>query len=65
MAGRIHKKRPMLELLYRESRIARVLGEPPKMAIVNLLLRKGPLTLTEIAGLFIARNLQPVITCQS
>ncbi len=49
MASKIQKRKPMLELLYRESRIAKALGEPPKMAIVNLLLRKGPLTLTEIA----------------
>ncbi|MGB9721509.1 MAG: ArsR/SmtB family transcription factor [bacterium] len=50
MTNTIHKKRLMLEVLYRESRIAKALGEPPKMAIVNLLLRKGPLTLTEIAN---------------
>ncbi|MEO0142282.1 MAG: ArsR family transcriptional regulator [candidate division WOR-3 bacterium] len=50
MSSKVHMKRPMLELLYRESRIAKALGEPPKMAIVSLLLRKGPLTLTEIAN---------------
>jgi len=48
--NKIMHKRPMLEILYRESRIAKALGEPPKLAIVNLLLNRGPLTLSEIAN---------------
>ncbi|MEO0106569.1 MAG: winged helix-turn-helix domain-containing protein [candidate division WOR-3 bacterium] len=50
MGNKFIRKRPMLEVLYRESRVAKALGEPPKMAIVNLLLRRGPLTLSEIAN---------------
>ena len=50
MVNKVIRKRPMLEVLYRESRIAKALGEPAKLAIINLLLNKGPLTLSEIAN---------------
>jgi len=42
-------KKPMREIYYRQSRIARVLGEPAKYSIVMLLLKQGPMTLAEIA----------------
>ncbi len=43
------KSKPMKEILYRESRIARTLGDPAKYAIIELLVKKGPKTVTEIA----------------
>jgi len=46
----IPHKKPMLEILYRESRVAKALGEPPKFSIVELLLERGPLTLLEISN---------------
>jgi DNA-binding transcriptional ArsR family regulator len=46
---KIVREKPMKEIVYRESRIARVLGEPAKYAITNLLLRHGPLNGMEIA----------------
>ncbi len=49
--NRILQKRPMKEILYRESRVARALGEPAKFAIISLLLKQGTLTLSEIAKL--------------
>lgn len=39
----------MKEMLYRQSRIARALGEPPKYAILHFLLKKGPQSLGNIA----------------
>lgn len=46
---RLVGKKPMLELHYRKSRVARALGEPAKFAIVDVLLSRGPLTLAEVA----------------
>lgn len=43
------REKPMKEIVYRESRVARVLGDPAKYAITNLLLRRGPLNGIEIA----------------
>jgi len=43
------REKPMKEILYRESRVARALGEPSKYAIVDLLLRHGPVNVYEIA----------------
>jgi DNA-binding transcriptional ArsR family regulator len=40
--------KPMKEILYRESRVARVLGDPAKYMIVEYLLRHGPLSVEEI-----------------
>ena len=40
--------KPMKEILYRESRVAKALGEPAKYAIVNLLFENGPTNVTEI-----------------
>ena len=51
MRSKVVGKKPMLELLYRESRVARALGEPVKFAIISLLLKQGTLTLSEIAKL--------------
>jgi predicted transcriptional regulator len=42
-------KKPMREIYYRQSRIARILGEPAKYSTVMLLLKHGPLSLSEIA----------------
>ncbi len=41
-------EKPMKEILYRESRIARALGDPAKYAIIHLLLRHGPINGTDI-----------------
>ena len=49
MRSKVVGKRPMLEILYRESRVARVLGEPAKFAIISLLLEHGAMSLSEIA----------------
>lgn len=47
MSRKIHEK-PMKEILYRESRVARVLGDPAKYIIINLLLHRGPMNGIEI-----------------
>lgn len=49
MQKRVVGKRPMAEVSYRESRIARALGDPSKFAIVDLLLKRGPLDLSDIS----------------
>jgi len=43
------KTKPMKEILYRESRVARTLGDPAKYAIINLLLKRGPMNVTAIS----------------
>jgi DNA-binding transcriptional ArsR family regulator len=48
MGVEFHSK-PMKEIVYRESRIAKVIGEPAKYAIINLLLRHGAMSVGEIA----------------
>jgi len=45
---RVLRSKPMKEVLYRESRLARILGDPAKYVIVNVLLNEGPLTVNEI-----------------
>ncbi len=40
--------KPMKEILYRESRVAKVLGDPAKYGIVNLLYKNGPMNVTDI-----------------
>ncbi len=47
MNGRI-KSKPMKEILYRESRVAKALGEPAKYAIVHMLLKRGPVLVNDI-----------------
>ncbi|KPK64780.1 hypothetical protein AMJ83_00920 [candidate division WOR_3 bacterium SM23_42] len=42
-------EKPMKEELYRESRVARALGDPAKYVIADLLLRHGHLSVLEIA----------------
>lgn len=42
------KTKPMKENLYRESRVAKVLGDPAKYSIVELLLHHGPTSVSEI-----------------
>ncbi|MEO0128611.1 MAG: helix-turn-helix transcriptional regulator [candidate division WOR-3 bacterium] len=41
--------KPMKEIMYRESRIAKALGEPAKYSIINFLVSNGPANVTEIA----------------
>ena len=48
MAG-VKREKPMKEILYRESRVAKVLGEPSKYAIVTLLMRARSLNVSEIS----------------
>ena len=48
MAG-VRREKPMKEILYRESRVAKVLGEPSKYAIVTLLMRARSLNVSEIS----------------
>jgi len=43
------QSKPMKEISYRESRVAKLLGDPAKYAIASLLLKKGPTCVTEIA----------------
>ena len=50
MQKKVVGKRPMKEISYRESRIARALGEPPKFAIVDLLLKNGPSSPSDISN---------------
>ena len=45
----INKRRPMPELLYRSCRVAGAFGQPAKFSIIDLLMKKGPLTLYEIS----------------
>jgi DNA-binding transcriptional ArsR family regulator len=47
MDRQVHDK-PMKEILYRESRVAKALGDPAKYTIIDLLLRHGPLAVVEI-----------------
>ncbi len=42
-------EKPMKEVLYRESRIAKVLGDPAKYAIVNFLIKKKSANVSDIA----------------
>jgi len=42
------RSKPMKEILYRESRVAKVLGEPAKYAVINVLLKSGPMSVTDI-----------------
>jgi DNA-binding transcriptional ArsR family regulator len=57
---RIIGVKKMKESLYRESRVAQVLGEPCKYSIVILLLEQGPLNVTEISRK--TRRSQPTIS---
>ncbi len=52
--------RPMKEMLYRESRVAKALGEPAKYMIVIFLLEKGPLTVNEMVKML--HRSQPTIS---
>ncbi len=52
--------KPMKEILYRESRIARALGEPSKYAIIVLLLERGPMNVYEIVKK--VRRSQPTVS---
>ena len=52
--------KPMREILYRATRVAKVLGEPSKYTIIDLLLRVNPLTVSEIANK--VRRAQPTVS---
>lgn len=52
--------KPMKEALYRESRIAKAIGEPGRYLIVHLLLEHGPLRVSEIAKR--VRRSQPTVS---
>ncbi|OYD17127.1 hypothetical protein CH333_01820 [candidate division WOR-3 bacterium JGI_Cruoil_03_44_89] len=43
------KKRPMAEYLYRSCRVAGAFGKPAKLSIIDLLMKRGPLSLSEIS----------------
>lgn len=57
---RMFSNKPMKEALYRESRVARALGEPARYVITNLLLKHGPLQVTEIVKR--VRRSQPTVS---
>ena len=52
--------KPMKEVLYRQSRIARALGEPARYLIATLLLKRGPLQVSEIVKCM--RRSQPTVS---
>ncbi|MGB9720985.1 MAG: ArsR/SmtB family transcription factor [bacterium] len=52
--------KPMKEIHYRESRVAKGLGDPAKYAIIKLLLNNGPLSVNEIARSI--RRSQPTVS---
>lgn len=43
------RDKPMKEILYRESRVAKALGDPAKYAIIDYLIKNGPANVSEIA----------------
>jgi DNA-binding transcriptional ArsR family regulator len=59
MVGEVGRKR-MSEIHYRESRIARALGDPAKYTIINILLNHGPLLVKEISQR--VRRAQPTVS---
>lgn len=52
--------KPMKEALYRESRVAKALGEPARYMITHLLLKHGPLQVSEIVKRI--RRSQPTVS---
>jgi DNA-binding transcriptional ArsR family regulator len=52
--------KPMKEALYRESRVAKALGEPARYVITHLLLKYGPLQVSEIVKRI--RRSQPTVS---
>jgi len=52
--------KPMKEALYRESRVAKALGEPARYVITHLLLKHGPLQVSEIVRRI--RRSQPTVS---
>ena len=52
--------KPMKESLYRESRVARALGEPARYLITHLLLKHGPLSVSDIVKR--VRRSQPTVS---
>jgi DNA-binding transcriptional ArsR family regulator len=57
---RMSWNKPMKEALYRESRIAKALGEPARYLIAVLLLKYGPLQVSEIVKRI--RRSQPTVS---
>ncbi|MGB7054865.1 MAG: metalloregulator ArsR/SmtB family transcription factor [bacterium] len=52
--------KPMKETMYRESRVAKALGEPARYVITHLLLKHGPLQVSEIVKRI--RRSQPTVS---
>ncbi|OGC38827.1 hypothetical protein A2Y85_05320 [candidate division WOR-3 bacterium RBG_13_43_14] len=42
-------KKPMVEIIYRQSRIAKALGQPAKYSIIDFLLNSGPTSLDRLS----------------
>lgn len=61
--GKNMTTKPMKEIYYRESRIAKALGEPAKYSLVRLLLDNGPQNVTAIAQAI--RRSQPTVSHHS
>jgi len=57
---RMSLSKPMKEAMYRESRVAKALGEPARYVIANLLLKHGPLQVSEIVKRI--RRSQPTVS---
>ena len=45
---KVLQTKPMREILYRETRVARALGVPSKYRIINVLLRHGPMNVCDL-----------------
>ena len=58
--NRMSWHKPMKEALYRESRVAKAMGEPARYLITTLLLKHGPLQVTEIVKRL--RRAQPTVS---
>ncbi len=52
--------KPMKEIFYRESRVAKALGDPAKYSIVKILIKNGPMTVNELVK-WIKRS-QPTVS---
>ena len=62
--NRVVREKPMKEILYRESRVAKALGEPSKYAIVSALLKHGPMNVLKLLRRCVVRSQQFLIICQ-
>ena len=46
--GRVVQEKPMKEFMYRESRVALALGDPARYEIVDVLMKAGPINVSEL-----------------